>query len=94
MVAAAVAYQPAIWSSERSVETGAIITPAAPRSITRAESSPMPAKPGAETPTTTGTRPATRFRKRSVTAALSAAVSFGASPIMPSTVRPVTPRSR
>ena len=51
---------PVIWSSVRSVDGGATITPDAPRSMTDCVSSAMAANPGEDTPTTTGTRPFTR----------------------------------
>jgi hypothetical protein len=41
------------------VEGGAIMTPAAPASITLEDRPDMAAKPAADTPTMTGTRPAT-----------------------------------
>ncbi len=73
---------------------GATITPAAPSAITLSVSSRIGAKPGAEAPTTTGTRPATRASTRRTKVVDSSAVSLVASPMMPSTVRPVTPLAR
>ena len=52
----------------------------------------MAAKPGAETPTSTSREPARRMQ-RSAKATASACSSFGASPMMPSTVMPVAPIS-
>ena len=49
------------------------------------------AKPGAETPTTTGTRAPTRARMRRTISCDSSMVSFCASPIIPRTVSPVAP---
>ncbi len=85
---------PAICSSVRNVGAGATITPAAPSAITLSVSSRIAAKPPADAPTTTGTRPATRASTRLTKLRDSSAVSLVASPMMPSTVRPVTPRSR
>lgn len=67
------------------------MTPAAPLSIAASASACMAAKPGAETPTTTGSdvRPVTR----ATTASDSSCVSLPASPIMPRMVRPVAPLS-
>ena len=74
------------------MEGGAIITPAAPASIASCASARIAAKPGAETPTTTGTR--TRAVTRRTIATDSSCVILGASPSCPSTVMPVTPASR
>ena len=71
---------------------GVIMTPAAPASMAERASARMAAKPGALTPTTTG-RPARRIT-RAATSSASPASSFGASPMMPSTVMPVQPTSR
>jgi hypothetical protein len=76
-----------------SVDGGATITPPAPASITSFASAPIEAKPGADAPTTTG-NPFMRRTTCLVSATLSACVSFGASPMMPSTVTPVTPAPR
>jgi len=70
---------------------GAIMTPAAPASIDAAVSLRMDANPGAETPTTTGSR--VRPRTLATMDADSSASSLGASPICPRIVRPVTPVS-
>ena len=78
----------------RTVGGGATITPAAPRAITLSVSSRIGAKPGAEAPTTTGTRPPTRASTRWTKLRDSSAVSLVASPMMPSTVTPFTPMSR
>ncbi|GAV36414.1 hypothetical protein ROTAS13_04101 [Roseomonas sp. TAS13] len=82
-----------IWSSVRSDGTGAIITPAAPLSITARLRERMAAKPGADTPTMTGS-PAMPFTKRAAMSSDSSGSSFGASPMMPSTVTPVAPAAR
>ena len=82
------------YDSVATVDGGATITPAAPSPITLSASSRIGAKPGAETPATTGTRPSTRASTRLTILRDSSAVSFGASPIMPSTVSPVAPFSR
>jgi hypothetical protein len=74
-----------------SVDGGATITPPAPASITSFTSAPIEAKPGDDAPTTTG-RPFTRRTTCRVNATDSAWVSFGASPMMPSTVTPVMPQ--
>ena len=84
----------AIWSSVRSVEGGATITPEAPRSITASVSSFIGAKPADDAPTITGTRPLTRASTCFVKVRASCAVSLVASPMMPRMVRPVTPLSR
>ena len=81
-----------VASSVRSVLGGAIITPAAPAAMDDSAKARMAAKPGADTPTTTGRAPARRM-KRAARAADSEASSFGASPMTPSTVRPVAPTS-
>ena len=81
-------------SSVRKAPPGATITPEAPSSITARASSRIAAKPGLETPTTTGTRPATRLTTCFENATDSATDSFGASPIMPRMVSPVAPRDR
>ena len=66
------------------------MTPAAPASITAFVNDRIEAKPGDETPTTTGasTWLMTRFEK----AIASSGSSFGASPRMPRMVSPVTPQ--
>ena len=71
---------------------GAIMTPAAPPSMTPRARERMAAKPGAETPTMIGT-PARRTTWFEIARA-SAGSSFGASPMMPRMVRPVTPQER
>ena len=68
------------------------MTPAAPLSMAMALSASMAAKPGAETPTTTGTLARAQIREMIV--ADSSAVSLPASPIIPRIVRPVAPRAR
>ena len=78
----------------RRTAGGATITPAAPAAIDASDNSRMAAKPGLETPTTTGTRPATRSSTRRTKLIDSLPDSFGASPMMPRMVRPVAPRSR
>ena len=78
----------------RSVGAGATITPAAPSSITPIASSRMGAKPGDETPTTTGTARFTRAITCRTKTRDSSAVSLLASPMIPRTVSPVAPRSR
>ncbi len=83
-----------IWSSVRRLDGGATITPDAPSAITESVSSFIAAKPGAEAPTTTGTRPFTRASTCFTKVRDSSIVSLVASPMMPSTVRPVTPLSR
>ena len=75
----------------RIVQGGATMTPAAPSPITASASSRIGASPGAETPTTTGSRPSSRPSTRRTTMRASSAVSFGASPSCPSTVSPVAP---
>ena len=73
----------------RSVLGGAIITAEAPAAIASCVSARIAAKPGADTPTTTGTR--TRAVTRRTIATDSSCVILGASPSWPSTVMPVTP---
>ena len=68
------------------------MTPAAPIAITLLVSSPIGAKPGADAPTTTGTRPLTRLRTLCTKTRDSSALSLVASPMMPKTVKPVTPQ--
>ena len=70
---------------------GAIITPAAPRSMTSRVSARMGAKPGAETPTITGFL--NRARTRFTMPTDSSCDIFGASPSWPSTVMPSMPAS-
>ena len=82
-----------ICSSVRNEGTGAIITPAAPASMTLRASERMAAKPGAETPTMIGA-PAARLIMRVAMSRASWGSSLGASPMMPSTVTPVQPVSR
>jgi hypothetical protein len=77
----------------RSVFGGAIITPAAPASMEARARPRIAAKPGAETPTITGS-PSARRTKRVATSSASAPSSLGASPMTPSTVMPVEPTSR
>ena len=74
----------------RSVFGGAIITPAAPALITSCVNARIAAKPGAETPTTTGSDGARRIIRLAI-CTLSSWPSFGASPSWPSTVMPVEP---
>ena len=69
------------------------MTPAAPCAITSCVSARMAAKPGAETPTTTGSPLARRIIWRAA-AMLSWCSSLGASPSWPSTVMPVAPHCR
>ena len=81
-----------IWSSVRRCGGGAIITPAAPASIDSRASERMAAKPGAETPTMICMVFA-RLTKRAATSLGLGGSSFGASPMMPSTVMPSQPTS-
>jgi hypothetical protein len=73
---------------------GATITPAAPAAITSLASAARALTSRFETPTTIGTRCATRVSARRTTARDSSGVSFGASPMMPSSVTPWTRRAR
>jgi len=73
---------------------GATITPAAPASITLCDSRAILSSPAPDTPTTTGTLPATRSSTCRANWADSSPDSFGASPMMPRMVMPVTPQSR
>src|SRR5260221_8830379 len=79
-------------SSVRSVFGGAIITPAAPAAIASCVSARIAAKPGADTPTTTGTL--ARLMTRCTMSTDSLCSIFGASPSWPSTVIPLTPAFR
>ena len=82
-----------IWSSVFRPAPGAIITPAAPMSITLRDSERMAAKPGAETPTMMGL-PAARLITRAASASASSASSLGASPSTPRMVKPLQPDSK
>ena len=70
------------------------MTPAAPASITEWESRAMLSSPAPETPTITGTRPADAVEDAAGEIQRLVPESFGASPMMPRMVMPVTPQSR
>ena len=70
------------------------VAPAAPAPAETSASSVIAAKPGLLTPTTTGMRPSMCRQTASTKARDSPPLSFGASPIIPRIVTPVTPWPR
>ena len=82
-----------VHSQARRLLIGAIITAAAPKSITLRESERMAAKPGADTPTMMGL-PLARLITRAAICSASSASSLGASPSTPRMVKPLHPHSK